>query len=265
MKLLDGKSCVITGSGSGVGRQAALLFAEHGARLVCADVNEEGVARTVDEVKAAGGEAIAVRCDVSQRADVEAAVAAAVEAYGRLDVMYNNAGVSSPMHPTGATKSFLEASDVDIDRLLAINVKGVLLGCQAAIAQFEKQDADGGKRGGVIVNTASVAGMIGWGGSLYGATKGAIVNLTRALAIELGPKNIRINNVNPGTMATSFGIGANGPLPQAMLDRMATLQPLGRIIDPSEPAKAALFLASDWAINITGIQVPVDGGVGAGK
>ena len=260
LRLLDGKSAVITGAGSGVGKQAALLFAEHGARVVCADVREDWIAQTVAQIRAAGGESEAICCDVSKRADVDAAVARAVSAFGRLDVIFNNAGVSSPLREGGGMKSFAEASDEDIDRLYAINVKGVLYGCQAAIRQFRAQ---GG--GGVIVNTASVAGMMGWGGALYGSTKGAVVNLTRSLAVELGPENIRVNNVCPGSMVTNFGIGAAGPLPDAVLEGMARIQPLGRIIDPSEPARVALFLASDWAINITGINLPVDGGVAAGR
>jgi NAD(P)-dependent dehydrogenase (short-subunit alcohol dehydrogenase family) len=259
-KLLDGKSVVITGSGSGVGRAAAEIFAEHGARLICADVNEAWIEETVSRVKAAGGEAKAVRCDVSRRADVQAAVDAAVAAYGRLDIIYNNAGVSSPMKPGGGMAKFVENTDEDIDRLLAINVRGVILGCQIAIAQFQKQ---GG--GGVIVNTASAAGLIGWGGPLYGSTKGAVVNLTRSLAIEVGPQNIRVNSVCPGSMVTNFGVGAKGPLPQAALDAMAKMQPLGRIIDAAEPAQAALFLASDLARNITGVNLPIDGGVTAGR
>lgn len=260
-KLLDGKSAVITGSGSGVGKEAALLFAEHGAKVVCADVRDDWNEAVAAQIRSSGGEAVAVHCDVSKRADVDAAVAKAVEAFGRLDVIYNNAGIASPMTPEGALKSFVDTPEEDMDRLLAINVKGVLFGCQAAIIQFRKQ---GG--GGVIVNTASVAGMIGWGGALYGATKGAIVNLARRLAVELGPEDIRVNNVCPGSMVTNFGIGGLGvELPQAALDSMAKLQPLGRILDASEPAKVALFLASDWARNITGINVPVDGGVSAGK
>lgn len=260
-RLLDGKSAVITGSGSGVGREAALLFAEHGAKVVVADIREDWIEATVAQIRATGGEAEGALCDVSKRADVEGAVAKAVEAYGRLDVIYNNAGISSPMKQGGAgMKTFVDATDEDIDRLLAINVKGVILGCQVAIAQFRKQ---GG--GGVIVNTASVAGMIGWGGALYGSTKGAIVNLARSLAVELGPENIRVNNVCPGTMVTNFGIGAGGALPQQVLDGMAKMQPLGRILEPSEPARVALFLASDWAMNITGVNIPVDGGVAAGK
>ena len=259
-RLLEGKIAVITGAGSGVGREAALLFAEHGAKVVCADVREDWMDETVSQIRSAGGEAEAVFCDVSKRADVEAAVARAVDAYGRMDIIYNNAGISSPMNENGGMKTFVEATDEDIDRIMAINVKGVILGCQVAITQFRKQ---GG--GGVIVNTASVAGMIGWGGALYGSSKGAIVNLARRLAVELGPEDIRVNNVCPGTMVTNFGVGAGGPLPQQVLDGMAKMQPLGRILEPSEPARVALFLASDWAKNITGVNIPVDGGVAAGK
>lgn len=260
-RLLDGKSVVITGAGSGVGKAAALLFAENGAKVVVADIREDWIEQTVARIGAEGGTAVGARCDVSRRADVDAAVANAVDTFGRLDVIYNNAGVSSPLKPDGkGMKSFAEASDDDIDRLYAINVKGVIYGCQAAIAQFRKQ---GG--GGVIVNTASVAGMIGWGGALYGSTKGAVVNLARSLAVELGPENIRVNNVCPGSMVTNFGIGAGGDLPPQVLEGMARIQPLGRIIDPVEPARVALFLASDLSINITGINVPVDGGVSAGK
>ncbi|MCB2048287.1 MAG: SDR family oxidoreductase [Novosphingobium sp.] len=259
-RLLEGKSAVITGAGSGVGRQAAFLFAQNGAKVTCADIREDWIEGTVSEIRSAGGEAQGALCDVTRRADVEGAVAKAVETYGRLDIIYNNAGIASPMTKEGGFKSFVEADDDDIDRLLAVNVKGVILGCQVAIAQFRAQ---GG--GGVIVNTASVAGMIGWGGALYGATKGAVVNLARRLAFELGPENIRVNNVCPGTMVTNFGTGNGGNLPQAALDSMARLQPLGRIIEPSEPAQVALFLASDLAINITGVNVPVDGGVAAGK
>lgn len=259
-RLLQGKSVVITGAGSGVGRAAADLFARHGARLVCVDVQEAWLEETVASVKAGGGEARAVRCDVSRRADVQAAVDAAVEAYGRLDVMYNNAGVASPMNAQGKNATFVENTDADIDRLLAINVRGVILGCQIAVARFREQ---GG--GGVIVNTASAAGLIGWGGVLYGATKGAIVNLTRSLAMEVARDDIRVNAVCPGAMVTKFGIAAAGPLPQATLDALAKTQPLGRIIEPMDTANAALFLASDLSANVTGVNLPVDGGVSAGR
>jgi len=258
--LLEGKSIVITGTGSGVGRAAAELFARHGARLICTDVQEDWLEETVAKVKAAGGEAKGVRCDVTRRADCDAAVKAAVDAYGRLDVMYNNAGIATPMKPEGGMKSFTDNTEADIERLYAVNVKGVIFGCQAAIEQFRRQ---GG--GGVIVNTASAAGLIGWGGTLYGSTKGAVVNLVRTLAMEVAKEGIRVNNVNPGSMATHFGIGAKGPLPQQALDSMAKIQPLGRMIDPMDCANTALFLASDLSSNITGVNVPVDGGVSAGR
>jgi NAD(P)-dependent dehydrogenase (short-subunit alcohol dehydrogenase family) len=258
--LLNGKSVVITGAGSGVGRAASELFARHGARLICADIKEDWLEETVAAVRAAGGEATAVRCDVARKADLQAAVEAAVAAYGRLDVMYNNAGVSSPPNAQGMPTKFTETTEEQFDRLMHVNVLGVMNGCQAAIVQFRAQ---GG--GGVIVNTASVAGLIGWGGVLYASTKGAVVNLTRALAMEIAPENIRINAVCPGSMITRFGIGANGPVPQAIIDRAAKMQPLGRNIDPAECADGALFLASDLSKNITGVNLPVDGGLSAGR
>jgi NAD(P)-dependent dehydrogenase (short-subunit alcohol dehydrogenase family) len=258
--LLNGKSVIITGAGSGVGRAAAELFARHGARLICADIKEDWLEETVAMVHGAGGEAKAVRCDVSQKADLQAAVDAAVAAYGRLDVIYNNAGISSPPNAQGAPAKFPETTEAQFDRLMHVNVLGVMNGCQVAIEQFRAQ---GG--GGVIVNTASVAGLIGWGGVLYASTKGAVVNLTRALAMEIAKDNIRINSICPGSMFTHFGIGANGPVPEAIIERAAKMQPLGRNIEPSECADGALFLACDLSKNITGVNLPIDGGLSAGR
>ena len=136
--LLKGKSVVITGAGSGVGRAASQLFAQHGARLIVTDVQESWLEETVAQVKAAGGEVKGVACDVTKRADCDAAVKAAVDAYGRLDVMYNNAGIATPMKPEGGMKSFTDNTEEDIERLYAVNVKGVIFGCQAAIEQFRR-------------------------------------------------------------------------------------------------------------------------------
>ncbi|CAN7314566.1 glucose 1-dehydrogenase [Phenylobacterium sp. LjRoot225] len=258
--LLKGKSVVITGAASGVGRAAAELFAQHGARLICADIAMDLVEETLVAVKAIGGEARAVRCDVSKKSEVVAAVAAAVEAYGRLDVIYNNVGIPSPKTEQGMMAKLTDTTDEQIQKLYAVNVNGVIYGCQAAIEQFRIQ---GG--GGVIVNTASVAGLIGWGGVLYGSTKGAVVNLTRTLAIEASGEGIRVNSVCPAGMATRFITGDRGPLPDAALAGMAKAYPLGRVIDPLDTAKAALFLASDLSSNITGVNLPVDGGLSAGK
>lgn len=259
--LLKDKSVVIAGAGSGVGRAAAELFAQHGARLVCADIQIEWVEETVAAVKAAGGEALAVRCDVSRKADVNAAVAAAVKAYGRLDVIYNNVGIASPKSASGGMQDLAGNSEEQMDKLIAVNVKGVMFGCQAAIEQFRAQ---GG--GGVIVNTASAAGLMGWGGVLYGSTKGAVVNLTRALAMEVARENIRVNSVCPGGMATRFvGLDPNN-MPSGVAERMAMSNPNGKPVEPMDAAYAALFLASDtMSSSVTGVNLPVDGGMSAGR
>ena len=256
--LVEGKVVVITGAGSGVGRAACVLFAEHGAMVVAADVDNAAVEESAALVKGNGGQAIAVRCDVTDAQSVAAAVAAAVDAFGRLDIMYNNAGITIRPEPGKPLKSFLDATEADIDRLQAVNVKGVLYGCQAAIRQFDEQ---GG--GGVIVNTASVAGLMGYGGVVYGATKGAIAIATRTIALEVAARGIRVNSVCPGGMPTNFigvGMGAHAAVRQSMGNN----HPLGRPVEPEECASAALFLASDMASNITGVNLPVDGGLCAG-
>lgn len=256
--LLHDKVVVITGAGSGLGRAASLLFAEHGAKVVAGDVNMAGVEETVSLVKAQGGEAVAVHCDVTQLASVSAAVATAVEGFGRLDVIYNNAGITIVPKPGEPLKRFIDATDDEIDRVEAVNIRGVMNGCKAAIRQFELQ---GG--GGVIVNTASVAGLIGYGGVVYGATKGAVVNLTRTLALEVAHQGIRINSVCPAGMPTHY-MGAGVSDSERARQSMANTHPLGRPIEPVECASAALFLASDLASNITGVNLPVDGGLSAG-
>jgi NAD(P)-dependent dehydrogenase (short-subunit alcohol dehydrogenase family) len=252
--LLHDKVAIITGAGSGVGRAAALLFAEHGAKVVAADIDKPAVDVVVGEIAAAGGEAIAVACDVTDSASVDALVQAAVNAFGRLDVMYNNAGIT-----TRPGQSFMDASDADLEKLTAVNIGGVIHGCQSAVRQF---DAQGG--GGAIVITASVAGLIGYGGVVYGSTKGAVTSLTRGLALELAPKRIRVNAVCPSGMPTNFGGGVM-KASEAALAHTASVHPLGRVIAPEECAAAALFLASDLASNITGVNLPVDGGLSAGK
>jgi len=252
--LLHDKVAVITGAGSGVGRAASLLFADHGAMVVAADIDLAAVEDTVAEIKASGGEARAVRCDVTDAAAMDAVVRTAVEAFGRLDVMYNNAGVT-----TKAGQGFMETPERDLQFLTSVNVGGVVHGCQSAIRQFEAQ---GG--GGAIVITASVAGLIGFGGVIYGASKGAVTSLTRGLALEVAGKGIRVNAVCPAGMPTNFGGGAM-KASEAAREHTARLHPLGRVIEPEECAAAALFLASDLASNITGVNLPVDGGLSAGR
>jgi NAD(P)-dependent dehydrogenase (short-subunit alcohol dehydrogenase family) len=254
-KLRD-KAVVITGAGSGVGRASTLLFAAEGARVVVADVRDDWAAETVRLVVDAGGAALAVHCDVTEEDDVADAVAAAVEHFGRLDVMFNNAGVTG-MKPG---QSFEDHTIGDFERLTTINFKGVFLGCKHAVRQYKAQGS-----GGVIVNTGSIAGMVGFGSVVYGATKGAVNQITKGVAIECAPFDIRCNAICPGTMPLTNFIMADPEHPFAAppddyVDFAASFQPNGRIVTAEDCAAAALFLASDDARNITGVLLPVDGG-----
>jgi NAD(P)-dependent dehydrogenase (short-subunit alcohol dehydrogenase family) len=258
--LIAGKVAVITGAGSGVGRAAAQLFTRHGSKVVAADINLESARETVALIKAEGGSAQAVACNVADESAVNAAVKTAVESYGRLDIMYNNAGISASIATDRKLKTLLETSISDIQRVEAVNVHGVIFGCQAAIRQFLAQG-----RGGVIVNTASVAGLIGFGGTAYGATKGAVVSLTRTLALEWAADGIRVNSVCPAGMLTHFaGMNPEDADAESIRSRMGAMYPLGHAIDPMDCANAALFLASDMAASITGVNLPVDAGLAAG-
>ena len=174
--------------------------------------------------------------------------------------MYNNAGITITNTSAKGMKKLLDTTRADIDRLMSVNFIGVVHGCKEAIRQFGLQ---GG--GGAIVNTASIAGLIGFGGVVYGATKGAVVSLTRTLAMEWAAKGIRVNSVCPAGMLTHFaGMDPDAENADALLEGMGSLYPLGRAIDPMECASAALFLASDLASGITGVNLPVDAGLAAG-
>ncbi|HEY6532724.1 MAG TPA: SDR family oxidoreductase [Acidimicrobiales bacterium] len=252
--LLAGRSVIITGAGSGVGRASALLFAREGALVVCADLREAWVKDTVELVTAEGGAAVAVVCDVTRHEDITATVAEAVRLYGRLDVMFNNAGIASPRQGI----AFEDHTDEEFDRLVAVNGRGVFFGCAEAVRQFKAQGD-----GGVIVNTASIAGLVGWGSVVYGGTKGMVIQMTRALAVEAAAHGIRVNCICPGGMLTNFArpeSDAFSPMPPEAEARMAKLHPLGQVLTPEDCASSALYLASDLSSNVTGVAVPVDGG-----
>jgi NAD(P)-dependent dehydrogenase (short-subunit alcohol dehydrogenase family) len=254
VKLLAGKSAVVTGAGSGVGRAAAVLFAEHGASVLVADVRDEWAAQTVELVEQSGGIASSVRCDVSQEASVEAAIAACVAAHESLDIMYNNAGVGTPKPGL----SFVDHSTEDWQRLIGINLMGMVYGCKHAVLQFRRQGS-----GGVIVNTGSVAGMVGFGGVPYGVSKAGGILLTKSLAVEVAKEDIRVNAIAPATLLTNFGRAeedAFKPRSQEEIDLWGSFVPTGRASTPEDCANAALFLASDLSANVTGAVIPVDGG-----
>jgi len=254
--LLQDKSAIITGAGSGVGRASALRFAEEGARVVCADLRLDWAKETVRQVEAAGGVAVADECDVSQDDQVARTIASAVSNFGRLDIIFNNVGIPTPR----LGMSFEDHSVDDFDRLIAVNLRGVFLGCKHAVIQFKKQGD-----GGVILNTGSVAGLVGWGGAVYGSTKGGVHQLTRAVAIECAPHGIRANAICPAAMPyTNFAAAGGMDRPAAEMEQMAaqvgSTHPLGRPITAEDCAEAAVYLVSDRAANITGVLFPVDGG-----
>lgn len=258
--LLEGKVVIITGAGSGVGREAVLLFTAHGAKVFATDIDLARVEETAALAKQQGGVVRAEACNVADAAAVTRMVDNTVGAFGRLDVMFNNAGVTASTQPGKGLKTLVETTPEDIERMQSVNVGGVIHGCQAAIRQF---DAQGG--GGVIVNTASIAGLMGYGGVMYGASKASVALITRGLALEVAPKGIRVNSVCPSGMFTHFaGMDPGGPMAERIRTGMDAAVPTGKAVTAQDCAKAALFLASDLSSSITGVNLPVDAGLSAG-
>lgn len=254
MGKLDGKTVAITGAASGIGRACAELYAAEGGRVVVADVDDDGGKATVGSITDAGGEASFVHTDVSQEAKVEALVKAAVETYGSLDVMHNNAGIELYM-PIPAT------TEEQLDQVMGVNFKGAFFGCKHAIPVMAEQG------GGVIVNTASMAGVsaIPFQGA-YGASKGAIVMLTKAVAIEWAGANVRCNCICPGGVDTPLLTKAFGFEPtEGMMRVMGEMHPMGRLGQAEEIARGALWLACDDSSFTTGHTLFLDGGTGAGS
>jgi NAD(P)-dependent dehydrogenase (short-subunit alcohol dehydrogenase family) len=250
---LEGKVAVITGAASVQGQAAARLFAKEGARVVVADLNDEGAQEVVRDITDSGGEAATARVDVSREAEVEDMIRQAVEEFGRLDVLFNNAGVGYSASDRMKMASVVETPEKDWDTILAINLKGVAMGCKHAIPIMEEQG------GGAIVNNASINALVGLpGADAYTAAKGGIVSLTRVLAVDWGPKNIRINCICPGGVETPMIAPVLSD--EQVLSLMRESTPLGRLARPEEIAQVALFLASDEASYLNGAILPVDGG-----
>ena len=251
MGRLDDKVAIITGAGAGMGRIAAIEFAKEGAKVVVAEYVAESGEETVRMIKEAGGEAIFIKTDVSKTEDVKRMIKITVDTYGKLDVLYNNAGVVAEMAPT------VESTEENFDKTIAVNLKGVWLGMKYAIPEMLKTG------GGSIINTASQAGERGTPNvPAYSASKGGILALSRGTAMEYATKNIRVNCINPGLIATPMMADQLKDNPELREKYLAAI-PQGRLGKPEEVALAALFLASGESSHITGQVLVVDGGMEA--
>jgi NAD(P)-dependent dehydrogenase (short-subunit alcohol dehydrogenase family) len=244
---LEGKTAVITGAALGIGRAIALRFAQAGAKVVVSDREQKDVQVVADEIKAAGGEAMAVQAHVGHQDQLDALVRQTVEAFGRVDVMVNNAGINPHFGP------LLSADEGAVEKTLDVNLKGVFRGCKAVAPQMEKQG------GGKIINMASVGGFRpGPGSGLYGISKAGVIMLTEVLAVELGPANIQVNAIAPGLIKTRFS-KALWQTPETAEQALRSL-PARRFGEPEEVASLALYLASPASGFVTGAVFVVDGG-----
>jgi len=251
---LDSKIALVTGAGSGIGREIALLYAQQGAQVTVADIQEDAAAAVVAEISERNGLARSLPLNVADEGQVRVAMQGVVEQYGRLDILVNNAGVSH-------VGNVLETSAEDWDRVMAVNARGVFLCAKYAVAQMLRQNP----AGGILVNIASVAGMIAVDRRFpYGASKGAVISMTRSIAIDFANQGIRANAICPGTVHTPF---VEGFLERNFAEnkdevrqQLHARQPIGRMGRPEEIAAAALYLASDEAALITGSTLVIDGG-----
>lgn len=253
MEDLKGKVTIVTGARRGMGKSHALKFAKAGAKVTVSDISQEECQQVVDEIEKAGGEALAIKCDVSNKKEVDEMIKKTVEKFGKVDILVNNAGICE-------FKPFLEMTEEEWDRTLNINLKGYFLCAQAAAKEMVKQ------KSGAIVNIASVVmGQIGKGMAAlahYSASKGGIAALTKTLALELAPHNIRVNVIAPGAIDTPMA--ASAKTDPKMLEQTLAVIPLHRMGKAEEVTNTVLFLSSDASSYITGSIIVVDGGWLAG-
>ena len=249
MRLKD-KVAIITGAASGIGKATAKLFAEHGAKVVVADIDKDGGSQTVTQIQNGGNEAIFVETDVTLKVNTEKMVAQTVETYGKLDILFNNAGIAMRL-------PVAELPEEDWHRCLDVNLTGVFLCAKAAIPAMLKNG------GGSIINMSSIYGVVGADvRAAYVASKGGVTNLTRGMALDYAENNIRVNCICPGFVETPLvaGVIKTPEEYQALADK----HPMRRLGQPEEIAYGALYLASDESAFVTGIALPIDGGYTAG-
>lgn len=246
MKTLENKVAIITGSGSGIGKAAAFLYAKEGAKVIVSDIQEEHGKEVVSEILKNGGEAFFIKADTSKPEDHEGLVKGTLEKYGKLDIAVNNAGIGGPIASTG---------EYPLDgwkKVIDINLSGVFYGMHYQLPAMEKNG------GGSIVNIASILGMVGTRNSpAYVAAKHGVVGLTKAVALEYAAKNIRVNSIGPGYIKTPLLTNA---LDEATLNFVVGLHPIGRLGESEEVAELILWLGSQKSSFVTGSYYPVDGG-----
>lgn len=247
--LLENKVAIVTGGGSGIGQASAIRFAAEGAAVLVADIRAHKADQTVAEITANGGQAYTCEVDVAEEAGIAAMVQLCVEQFGKLDVLYNNAG-------TIRLGDAVSLSTADWDLVMGVNVRSVFLGAKYAIPEMRKQG------GGAIINTASISGLHGDGqGVVYAASKAAVINLTRAMSTDHAAEGIRVNAICPGSIETPPVLRMSQD--PAVLQRNLQAHAMGRLGQPEEIANAAVWLASDQASFVSGEAIVVDGGLRA--